>query len=77
MAQIILAALEERTEHGAPGGDRMEELHAAGDWVGDILVDALEDALLLTAGSVLKSVGLDAVTSDATAADDTYPVLAR
>lgn len=72
MAQIILAAVEERTEHGGPG-DRMEELHAAGDWVGDILVDALEDALLLTAGSVLKSVGLDAVTSDATAAEDTYP----
>lgn len=72
MAEIILAAVEERTEHGRPG-DRMAALHAAGDWVGDVLADALEDALLLTAGAVLTDVGPDAVTRDATAAESTYP----
>ena len=72
MAQIILAAVEERAEHGHLG-DRMAGLHAASDWVGDVLADVLEDALLLTAGAVLTDIGPDAVTTDATAAETTYP----
>lgn len=71
MAEIILAAVEERTEHGYPG-DRMAALHAAGDWVGDALADALEDALLLTAGAVLTDAGPDGVTRDATTAENIY-----
>jgi hypothetical protein len=71
MADIILAAVEERAEQGH-AGDRMAALHAAGDWVGDVLADALEDALLLTAGTVLTDAGPDAVTSDATTAESIY-----
>jgi len=72
MAEIILAAVEERAENGRPR-DQMAALHAAGDWVGDVLADTLEDALLVTAGAVLTDDGPEAVMSDATAAESTYP----
>lgn len=71
MAEIILAAVEERFEHGRPG-DRMAGLNAAGEWVGDVLADAFEDALLVTAGGLLSDVGPDAVRSDASAAESAH-----
>ncbi|MFD0807806.1 hypothetical protein ACFQ0K_17065 [Nocardioides caeni] len=71
MARIILGAVEERVERGQPG-DRMDGLLAATEWVGDVLMDALEDAVFTTAGGVLDALGAGAVREDAEAADASY-----
>lgn len=71
MARIILAAVEERVERDQPG-DQMRGLRGAADFVGEVLADALEDALFVTAGSLLEAIGADGVKDDAAGAESTY-----
>lgn len=71
VALVVLAAAEERVERHLPG-ERMDALLAAGGWVGDVLADVLEDAVFVTAGSCLQSVGPDQIRRHAAAADSTY-----
>lgn len=72
MADLILAAVEERSERGR-AGHQMVTLRNAGEWLGDVLADALEDALFMTAGQLLEQGDVATVKADATAAEKAFP----
>ncbi len=71
MAQVILAAVEERVELGA-AGRHIDGLRGAAEWAGGVLTDVLEDALFWTVGSALDYRGPEKIRSDAAAAEAIY-----